>query len=144
MILSSLTIFFGKLHPAIIHFPIALLSIAMLSEVASWMKIFQPISGYLEKASATNLILGALFVIPAVISGIIFASHIGFPPEARKILFLHRWAAITTMIVALITAGIRLQHGEKAKFFYRSLLTFTALLVLITGYLGGALVWEAY
>lgn len=123
--------FLGRLHPAAVHFPIALLIVAALAELALMVR---PTLG-LDKTVGFLLWAGALTGAGAVLLGW-FAG--GFRLTDRSdVLFWHRWNGTAIAMVALVAA---LAHSRKWNSAFVRLLVFSvAIALIIQGYLGGEL-----
>jgi uncharacterized membrane protein len=130
----------GRLHPVLVHFPIALVLIAAVAEVIA---MTTGLSDWRAVALA-NLRAGAVFGIGAAIAGWRLASSPGI--EATSSLEWHRWlgsiAAVAVFGAALATAGAR-GSSPWAMWAYRITLFWAAALVAVTGHFGGLLVWGA-
>ena len=130
----------GRLHPVLVHFPIALVLLAAVAEVVAMM------TGRRDwrTAAVTNVRAGAVFAIGAVIAGWRLASLPGI--ETTWSLEWHRWlgtiAAVAAVGAALATADAR-NRSPLAIWVYRITLLWAAVLVAVTGHLGGLLVWGA-
>lgn len=120
----------GKLHPALVHFPVACLVIAGLLEAYSWRKR-RPVSD----AAVLLIRVGAAAAILAAISGWSFAD--GESPSRN--LFLHRWGGIAVAVLACGAAWLtRGRHPRRA---LRPLAIALFPLVGFVGHLGGELAW---
>jgi uncharacterized membrane protein len=133
---------FGKAHPAVSHFPIALLIAALIAElIACWRANL-----YFHSASKYCLFAGTL--------GAIFATLSGFPFE--RIMFLsfqppllqhHRIWAYSVASLAVITCiflfscGTLIVSTRKFRMIYVFLLIILSILIIITGHTGGMLVY---
>jgi uncharacterized membrane protein len=130
----------GRLHPLLVHFPIGLVLMAAVAEVVAMVT---GLSDW-RTVALTNVRAGAVFAIGAAIAGWRLASSPGI--EATSSLEWHRWlgalAAIAVFGAALATAGAR-GRSPSAMWVYRITLFWAALLVAVTGHLGGLLVWGA-
>jgi uncharacterized membrane protein len=129
----------GRLHPLLIHFPIALVlaaaaaeAVAMFTGNARWRTL-----------AVGNVRAGALFAVLAAIAGWRFAMTPDM--EMSGLLQWHRWlgsiGAVVTVAAALASAG-----GEgrlSPRRIYRTALFTAGALVGVTGHLGGLLVWGA-
>lgn len=124
----------GRLHPLLIHFPIALVIVALAAEVAAvgtgnqrWRTV-----------AVANLWAGAAFGLLAAAAGWRLASMPDI--ERAPLLEWHRWlgttAAGTTLVAALATLG-----GPRRLWLYRIALLAAGVLVGVTGHLGGLLVF---
>jgi uncharacterized membrane protein len=128
----------GKLHPLLVHFPIALVLAAAGAEIvairtrrASWRAV-----------AVANLRAGAAMGALTLIAGWVLATAPFI--EATPALALHRWTGVTavaaTIGAALASRGSHVQ-SHRSQVLYRIALFGAAALVAITGHLGAALVW---
>jgi uncharacterized membrane protein len=129
----------GKLHPLLIHFPIALVIASVAAEgvsLATRDRRWRTLAiGNLRAAA----VAGAL----AAVAGWRMAAGV----EATPLLEWHRWAgtlaAGVTIAAALATRGAdRGSLGQRS--IYRIALAGAGALVAVAGHLGGLLVWGAY
>jgi uncharacterized membrane protein len=132
--------FIGRFHPLLVHFPIALVLAAAAAELAV---IAAPCQAWRTVAVA-NICAGAAMGVVAAITGWLFTSS----PlvDATTSLEWHRWLGMAGATGAIGTALLSSRlHGlsRRSAFVYRVTLFVTALLVAITGHLGGMLVWGA-
>ena len=128
----------GRLHPLLIHFPIALVISAAVAEAVA------VITGD-DRWSAVadgNVRAGAMFGLFAALAGWRLALDPGV--ETSSVLEWHRWlgtvGAGVALAAALATAGRR-GRSSLSEWIYRTALLTAALLVAATGHLGGVLVW---
>ena len=128
----------GKLHPLLVHFPIALVLAAAAAEIvairtrrASWRAV-----------AVANLRAGAAMGALTLIAGWVLATAPFI--EARPALAWHRWTGVTAMAAtigaALASRGSHVQ-SRRSQVLYRIALFGAAALVAITGHLGATLVW---
>jgi uncharacterized membrane protein len=128
----------GKLHPLLVHFPIALVLAAAGAEIiairtrqVSWRAI-----------AVANVRMGAAMGALTLIAGWVLATAPFV--EATPSLALHRWTGVTA-VAATIGAALasRRSHGQSRRSLvvYRGALFGAAALVAIAGHLGAALVW---
>jgi uncharacterized membrane protein len=132
----------GAFHPLVVHFPIALLLTAAFLEL---FIVWKPESSGLRFAITVNLILGTLGALAAAPLGWIDATLMHFEPDLRPILAWHRWLGTSVAVGAVLTSLARywaINSGSlRVLWTYRVLLWLFALLVGITGHLGGLLVY---
>jgi uncharacterized membrane protein len=132
--------FIGKFHPLLVHFPIALVLAAAAAELA----VLATTRTAWRAVAVANIRAGAALGIVTAITGWLFASS----PlvDASPSLEWHRWAgmgaAAGAIGAALLSSRLHVASSRSA-FLYRITLFVTALLVAITGHLGGTLVWGA-
>ena len=93
--IDSLWGFVGVLHPLLVHFPVALLSLAALAELARWR--WKSISPQISPAC---LLVAAACAILALIAGL--ARSNSFPDT--QLIFNHKWGAITLTLLTLLAA----------------------------------------
>jgi len=139
---TKLISFLGRFHPAIVHFPIALILAAGLAELlllATGRPIF---------ASATRFImpLAALGAVAAALLGWAAAAGAHYPPDLARVLEWHRGFA-ALVVVSSVAAAILRERAERRpataglRWSYRGVLLLAVLLVSVAGYLGGELVY---
>ncbi len=132
--------FFGQFHPSIIHFPVALL---MLGALAEFFYLLKP-GQFLRNAVSFNLYLAAPSSILATALGWCLTATEGVTPELKATLYWHRWLGTGTAVLALLL--LVMWHFEFIKSktgtrVFRLFLFSGALLVAVTGHLGGQLVY---
>jgi uncharacterized membrane protein len=132
------------LHPLIVHFPIALITVGFIADVAS---LFFQKEKCLSKTGFYLMILGSLAVIAGWASGHLFTEG-PTQGDILNVYLRHKTGALSTMI--LIVAGtlfriwLMTQKKEESSLkwvvfgFY--LLAFMA--VSFTGYMGGTMVYN--
>jgi uncharacterized membrane protein len=130
----------GRLHPLVVHFPIALVIVAAASE-AGWIVTSDR---RWRSLAVFNVRVAAVFAVAAAAAGWRLASAPGIEPTS--LLEWHRWlgasAALSTSVVAAVT--VRDEAGSQARLWiYRIALFGGALLVAAAGHSGGLLVWGA-
>lgn len=128
-------------HPMVIHFPIALILLGFLVELASW--IFKK-EGWLSKASLMLLLLGTLGAVASYLSGEFFTDSLS--GEAGLLKEKHETFAQFTLWV-MVAISILAVYMKFAKKEITSLRVIKLVawaggtgLVGYTGYLGGTLV----
>ena len=133
--------FYGQFHPAATHFPVALLLVAALAELVF---CFRP-QRILHDIAAFNLHVGALAALVVASMGWAMAATMGIEPDLRSTLSWHRWLGSGTAVWSVLTVALwwwqgRLSGPGRLK-LYRAALFGGAVLVSITGHLGGLLVY---
>lgn len=140
----------GYMHPAIVHFPIALMTIAALSVLASYV-----LGDRYAQFAFNCLVLGFLFSIATAVMGWSFAESRGYgdwtkmistqSTEEESSLFLHRWVGSAVAIVGLVVviAGWRNRKpdGTRPGHFWRIGTLVLAMLIGWVGHEGGELVY---
>jgi uncharacterized membrane protein len=128
--------FLGWMHPAVVHFPIALLAIAALLEALQILRNTQGLS------SAT-LLLACLAAPAAAIASILGFLLKGYEDTEGPLVDLHVGLGLGATVAASISATL-LAMGRtrpRARWGGRIALGVGALLVLSTGFLGGEMVF---
>ncbi len=130
----------GKLHPVLVHFPIALILAAAAAELiaihtrrAAWRAI-----------AVANVRAGAAMGAFTAIAGWGLASAPFVEPT--RLLAWHRWTGIAGAAVAISAALLspRSQvESPRSVLAYQAALFGGAAIVAIAGHLGGTLVWGA-
>ncbi|REG82720.1 DUF1549 domain-containing protein [Algoriphagus antarcticus] len=128
--------FFGRLHPLIVHFPIALIVVAALMELFTFREFNSKIRpGIMILAS-----IGAISAILAAPMGWLLATNEG---TSGDLLDLHKWIGIGTAILSLITlfflSKIRRRPTSSQIKPFRATLFLTAICVSVAGHFGGSL-----
>lgn len=131
-------LFSGKLHPAVVHFPIALLIVGVALEFFRVRR-----DGFKPSASARAcLLLGAFSAVVAAAMGWSDASTAG---HQGLVIQSHRWLGIAASVFAMLTAAcvtVSTRRGTYRAFnAYRVSAVFAAGLVALTGHLGGVLIY---
>lgn len=116
-------------HPAIIHFPIALLAVAALLQFISIRKKDE----LFHKASVINLAIGLICSIGAIVSGVAAWLRLGYSLEGN--LLTHLILASSSILVGLAAYFLRDRPA------YLWLIGLSGLLVLIAGHFGGTMVY---
>jgi uncharacterized membrane protein len=132
----SLWTFFGRFHPATVHFPIALLSVAAFLETLQLLRKKPSLS----PATLPLAVLGAFSALLATLMGWANASG----RKVDNVLDAHRWAGVATAAVALVALCFlfRARSAEgRRTLVARASLYAVAILVGLAGHWGGVLVY---
>ena len=129
----------ARLHPLIVHFPIALVMVAAIAEVIATVTSDRRY----RVVAVVNVRAGAAFALVAVVAGWRLASAPGI--EATPLLEWHRWlgAGATMLTAAATIATFRDERQSSHLMGYRIALFCAASLVAVAGHSGGLLVWGA-
>jgi len=140
----------GYFHPAVIHFPIALL---VFGGAAAGLSFF---TGSRAQSIAFHCLLwGTIAAVLSATMGWSFATEKGFPrwdiiPDSDaladvQLLFRHRWMGVTVAVLSVVTLCIALVSKKLPTSSFRHVwkigMLVLALLVSITGHQGGELVY---
>lgn len=132
--LEKTALVIGKLHVAIVHFPIALLVIASALELVAWIKktpnsIVYPL-----------LRLGAISAVFAIAFGFLNAEFQEFYGELEDVFANHRNTGILVGIVAVAALFLGNSEEKRLKKPYRILTILAGLPVIVSAHYGGKLV----
>jgi uncharacterized membrane protein len=129
---------FGRMHPLIVHFPIALLLVATLFEL---VHVVRP--GATQRRAVDLLLhLGALGAVAAAVSGWLYTD---FEAPRNELVELHRWTGVAAAALAVCASVLsfvaRTRDAGGLVVGYRIALLLMAGLVGFTGHLGGQMAW---
>ena len=141
--------FLGNLHPAAVHFPVALIVAAAAAELAASLKKDPGLAG----TARVVLAIGADFGVVAVVLGFMASSDTVFAPELKFSLDAHRISGIAAAGMAVLAtslawgsrsagaagpghAGAEGSSDPARRTLYRVILVLALLAVLIAGYFG--------
>lgn len=130
----------GNFHPAMVNFPIALLTAGAVAEIigagSRRKEVWRAIVHYC-------VIFGGLSAVAAATLGWFFGGfHVA---DDKWIMTLHRWLGTSTAtwaVLVMILAGVsRSPERTRARAWFRAVLFVGVVLVLTTGFLGGAMLY---
>jgi uncharacterized membrane protein len=141
--------FLGNLHPAAVHFPVALIVVAAAAELAASLKKNPELAG----TGRFVLAFGAVFGVVSGVLGFMASSGRVFAPELKFSLDFHRISGIAAAGLAVLAtalawgsrpAGVSAAYDEGAegssvsvrRKLYRVILIFAVLAVLLAAYFG--------
>ena len=125
-------------HPLFVHYPIALLTAALLFEVLWLIFRREP----LFHAATAALVLGAVGALAAAASGL--QAGVAVPhevPGAHEAMERHEVFALISAGLGLMVAAVRLWLRQRQRVVSLLALLILAALISYTGYLGGELVY---
>ena len=132
------------LHPAVVHFPIALTFAALLFEAASRAPRWRT----LATASLVLIVLAATSAVAAVITGDVAHEEVVVPVAARALLEQHEelgellaWGLGLLAVARVVLARFG-RHDGPLGWLYLVLLGVLCGVVAYQGHLGGRLVYE--
>ena len=130
------------IHPAVVHFPIALLLTAVAFDLAAL--IFG--RAQMHRLALWNLCLGTVGAALAVLTGLQAEAVAKHSFEIWQVLGLHKRLAIASLILGLAAAAPRLwkrdRLSRRARTVTMAVMLAMAATLGIAGYLGGRLVYE--
>ena len=126
----------GAMHPAAVHFPIALFLVAAILEVAA-LTLRRPV---LTQGTRIIIALAAISALAAVALGWL---AMGMPGNDDVTHTYHRWLGTTVALLALLSWWAKerwvRKPGRRRELVYIGMLTVTASAVLVNALLGGML-----
>lgn len=133
--------FVGKFHAMAIHFPIALVIAAALSEFLACVTKRDRFGD----AARFNIILAALGGAAAILLGLSAGAFANYPDELARALILHKWLGMSAGLLVVITAALceasYRSGNDGIRFVYRLALLFCVALMSLAGLFGGYLVY---
>ena len=134
----------GRFHPFFVHFPVALILSAFVTEVLAGTRR----SERLGDAAAVMITIAAWMAILAAVAGFARAGSITVEPELQSTFAVHRIAGIATPVLAFLAAGlvagVRRSGQVWELFLYRAVLALAAIAATIAGHHGAELVYGAH
>jgi uncharacterized membrane protein len=131
--ISDLFLFFGRLHPLVVHFPIGFLVIAFLMEIVARQQRNTGLS------QAINFVLfwGFISAVLACIFGWLLSQNGDYDENA---LDFHKWTGIVTAIASGIVYYLKTQKDNSLaiRWYFPSFIV-AMLLLTVAGHLGGDL-----
>jgi len=127
----------GRFHVMVVHFPIALIVVALLGELLAMVTRAKA----LDAAVRFCVFVGALAAAASAGLGWLLAEYGRYQGEDVT---YHRWLGVATAALALVTAILAVRWIRKApegRWAFRFSLLLTALTVGVTGHFGGILVY---
>ncbi|QMU28579.1 PSD1 and planctomycete cytochrome C domain-containing protein [Adhaeribacter radiodurans] len=126
----------GRLHPLAVHFPVTLLCLAAILEVAT----FRNFTSRLRPGIDLLVLIGAAGAVIAAVLGLLLA---GQEDYAGELLSLHRWTGVATAVLSVLTAFVLYIVEKRERWnlvkLYRGILIFTAVGVTAAGHYGASL-----
>jgi uncharacterized membrane protein len=131
----------GRMHPAIVHFPIGWIvllllveTIAMATRREEWDR-----AGFV-------LLLGALAsMLPAAATGFLLASSLGGDPDVVNLVSTHRnlniASGLTCMLALVFRSAWRSNFNSTRRWIYLSFIAIATFLMLLAGHFGGKMVF---
>ena len=136
---NSVLQFIGKLHPLVVHFPIAFIPLVLFMDLYTTCKKREPFA-----STRIILPLAALSALAAAGLGWVDAMHANYPEELQTTLFRHRWSGVLTAVItgaAAVMQHLSQSGGKCRDITYGVLLALACVLVGVTGHLGATLIY---
>lgn len=133
----------GRLHPFLVHFPVALLLVAAVAELLCIVRR----DGRFADTARFMVTAAAWIGVPAAIAGFARASSITIPPDLEGAFAIHRVAGIVTPVLAFLATGLATGVRRSGQiwelFLYRIVLLLAVGFAATAGYYGGELAYGA-
>ncbi len=135
--------FAGQFHPIAVHFPIALIIVAAAAEL---LGVFTRTGKSLFlNASRFTIFVGALSGIAALLLGWATGASANYPPDFSLTFNLHRgigtFASLAIVVCAILCELSYRRNNAALRSGYRVALGLSVVLISLTGYFGGILVY---
>lgn len=132
-------------HPMLVHFTIGLLSIGTLFYIASLLLPSQRLALQSLLAARWTLVAGVLITIGTVLAGWYAYDTVQHDDPSHAAMTDHRnWALVTAALFAVIVVWdvVRARQGRKAGVAVATGLLLAAVLLGVTGFKGGEVVYR--
>lgn len=134
----------GRLHPALVHFPVALVLVALVAELIG---IARRDGRYAD--TARFMITAAAWIsVPAAITGFIRSGAMTFDATEQSLFAVHRVAGIATPVLVFLCAGLGAGVRRSGQIWelilYRVVLVLAAASAAVAGYYGGEIVFGIF
>jgi uncharacterized membrane protein/mono/diheme cytochrome c family protein len=113
--------FIGHFHPVLVHLPIGILLVAVIFYFLSKKEKYKS----LYAAIGVSLFIGIVSAIASCISGFLLSQTGGYH---EQLVSNHKWLGIATAFISILEKG-----------FLKWIMLLLAVLIIITGHLGGSL-----
>lgn len=131
-----------ELHPAIAHFPVALVSIAAVFAVISLFAKKE----FFKEVAFWNLLFGVIGAITAVLTGLIEEQNLVHNEEIHEILVKHKFSGFVILILSfglLTWVWVRKNKFRKNEYIlWVFFLLIATAVIFYQGFLGGKMVFE--
>lgn len=134
--------FKSPLHAALVHIPIALLSLGFLLDAVSWTVRLE--TWQLPRVAAYAIAFGIAMAVVAALPGLVDYTTIRKDSSAKKIAMLHMILNVTSLALFALSLGLRFDSLDAARTPLGALVASGIAFGVLSysGYLGGSLVYE--
>ena len=139
--MNELTLFLGRFHPLLVHFPIVLLLLGGALELRACLRRSNSSPSESGKGTGAVLALGAVSALAAAGAGLLLGGSGGYGGPTFE---WHQRLGVVVAIGAALTfagwiAARRSNRGRAAAVVYRTLLGTTVIVLIVAGHLGATL-----
>ena len=132
-------------HPIVVHFPLALVSVAAVCFVAARLWRSDAFAANLAVVGTWNLCLGALAAVVALATGLAAVLDLDVGAEVHQAISLHtKWAMFTTLLLVLLAVwrGAGTAQSSRPSWIFLIVMMAAATALIVTGYRGGENVYR--
>ena len=133
----------GRLHPGLVHFPIALIVVALAAEVFCIVTR----EGRYADTARFLVNIAAWVSIPVAATGFLRAGHVTLDDAGQHVFAIHRIFGIATPVLAFLCAGLAAGVRRSGQIWelmlFRVVLVMTAVSAIMAGLYGGEIVFGA-
>jgi uncharacterized membrane protein len=132
-------------HPAVVHFPVALLLCAAVLLWGARLWSNEPLAATLATVGTWNLCLGAAAAFGALASGLAAVIGLDATAAAHAAISIHlRWAMVSSFLLTLLAVwrGAGTAAASRPSWLFLALLTLASAGLVRTAYLGGQNVYR--
>jgi uncharacterized membrane protein len=134
----------AKAHGATTHFPIALVLVSVVFDVAGCVWSERPASRDLHAAGYWTILIGALGSVAAVLSGLLMTKGSVLGHDALRIHHLFVWPAFALLVAGATWRALVGSRIERPMLIgYLIAMAIVAVLVTAAGYWGGEMMMSA-
>jgi uncharacterized membrane protein len=129
----------------VVHFPLALVTIAALLFAAARLVRNDAVAATMATVATWNLCIGAVAALLALGTGLAAVIDLEVGTAARQAISLHlKWAMLTTLMLLLLSVwrGAGTAHASRPSWIFLIVLAAATCALAFTGYRGGKNVYE--
>lgn len=123
-----MTDFIGNFHPVLVHLPIGILLVAVLFEFLSRKEKYTS----LNSAARISLLVGMISAVLACITGFLLSQADDYDPT---LISRHQWFGIAVALISIVAFYLHKKNYRHIRW----VMVLMALLIIITGHLGGSI-----
>ena len=131
----------GRLHPFLVHFPVALILTAVVTEAIAVARRDERMGD----AARFMITAAAWLAVPAAVAGFARADSVTVAPDLQSTFMVHRIAGTAIPVLAFLAAGLAAGVRRSGQiwelYLFRIVLVITAVAAAIAGHHGGELVY---
>jgi len=132
-------------HPIVVHFPLALVTVAVILFIAARLLRNDALAATLAIVGTWNLCLGAVAAVFALATGLAAVLDLDVGAEVHRAISLHmKWAMFTTLLLVLLSVwrGAGTRQVSRPSWVFLIVLVAAAAALIVAGYRGGENVYQ--